>query len=61
MGTKGLIYLGILVGGIIGGGFGNLLDHQSFFSLTNFGGWSIIMGGIGSIVGIFVGYKLGNN
>jgi hypothetical protein len=58
MSTKALIWIGIFVGGAIGGGIGNLFDHQSFFSLTNFGGWTILMSGVGSIVGIWAGYKL---
>jgi hypothetical protein len=56
---KFMITLGIIIGGAIGSGIGNLFDHQSFFSLTNFGGWSILMSGIGSFVGIWLGYKAG--
>ena len=58
---KLMIFLGITVGGAIGGGFGNLLDHQSFFSLTNFGGWTILLSTIGSFVGIWAGFKAGRN
>jgi hypothetical protein len=54
---KFMISLGIIVGATIGGGVGNLFDHQSFFSLTNFGGWSILFSTLGSFVGIWAGYK----
>lgn len=57
MNTKAMIWIGIFVGGAIGSGLGNLLDHQSFFSLTNFGGWNIILSAVGSIAGIWAGYK----
>ena len=56
---KFMISLGIIIGATLGGGIGNLLDHTSFFSLTNFGGWSILMSTVGSLVGIWAGYKAG--
>lgn len=56
---KLMIFLGITIGGAIGGGFGNLLDHQSFFSMTNLGGWTILLSMIGSLVGIWAGYRAG--
>ena len=56
---KLMIFLGITVGATIGGGIGNLLDHQSFFSLTNLGGWTILFSTIGSFVGIWAGYRAG--
>jgi len=52
---KLMIFLGVTICGAIGGGIGNLFDHQSFFSLTNFGGWTILMSTIGSFVGVWVG------
>lgn len=58
---KLMIFLGITVGGAFGGGIGNLLDHQSFFNLTNFGGWVILFSTIGSFAGIWAGYKVGKN
>jgi hypothetical protein len=58
MSLKTLIWVGILIGGTIGGGIGNLLDHQSFFSLTNFGGWTIMLSGVGSLAGVWAGYKV---
>lgn len=56
---KLMIFLGITVGASLGGGIGNLLDHQSFFSLTNLGGWTILFSTIGSFAGIWAGYKAG--
>ena len=54
---KFMITLGIIIGGTIGGGIGNIFDHQSPFNLVAFGGWSLIMSTIGSLVGIWAGYK----
>ena len=56
---KLMIFLGVTVGATIGGGIGNLFDHQSFFSLTNLGGWTILLSTVGSFVGIWAGYKAG--
>jgi hypothetical protein len=53
MNTKALIWIGITVGSIVGGYLGGLLDHGNIL-----GGWSIIGGTIGSILGIWAGYKL---
>ena len=61
MSTKTLIWIGIFVGGAIGNGIGNLFDHKSFLSLTNFGMWGIMLSGVGSLVGIWAGYKIGKN
>jgi hypothetical protein len=58
---KTAVWIGILIGGIIGGAIGNLFDHKSFFSLTNFGEWTIVLSGVGSIVGIWVSYKIYKN
>ena len=49
-----MIWLGIFIGGAIGSWLGALLTHNNYLS-----GWSIIMGGIGSIAGVYAGYKLG--
>ena len=57
---KLMILIGITVFGTIGGGLGNLLDHQSFFGF-GLGGWSILLSTIGSFVGIWAGYKAGQN
>lgn len=51
---KLMIWLGILIGGTIGGWIGALMTHNNWFSLS-----SILWSGVGSIAGIFAGYKLG--
>ena len=53
---KKLIYLGIAIGGTLGGWLGSLLDHGNAL-----GGWAILGGAIGSCIGIWAGYKLGTN
>jgi hypothetical protein len=53
---KGLIYLGITVGGIIGGYVPVILFHQGSFSAA-----SLIGGTIGSFLGLWAGYKLGSS
>ncbi len=52
---KSLIWLGIFVGGAVGGGIGSLLDHGNML-----GAWSLILGTIGSLGGIWAGWQLGN-
>ncbi len=53
---KRLIYLGIAIGGALGGWLGSLPSHGNWLS-----GLSIIGTTIGSLVGIWAGYKLGSN
>lgn len=55
METKTYIWIGIFVGGIVGGIVGSWLDHGNGFGL-----WSILLSGVGSIVGIIAGYKFSN-
>jgi hypothetical protein len=55
METKTYIWIGITVGGVIGGILGGMLDHGNLLGM-----WGILLSGVGSIIGIFVGYKLGN-
>jgi hypothetical protein len=50
---KTAIWIGIFVGGTIGGWIGALMTHGNWFSLT-----SILLSGVGSIAGIFVGFKI---
>jgi len=56
---KLVILISITVFGTIGGALGNILDHQSPFNLLYFGGWSIVVGTIGSFFGVWAGYKAG--
>ncbi len=56
METKTYIWIGIIIGGAIGGWLGATVDHGNYL-----GFWSIIISGTGSIVGVFAGYKLGNS
>lgn len=51
---KLMIWLGILAGGTIGSFVGAALDHGNWM-----GGWSIALSTIGSIAGLWAGYKLG--
>ena len=53
---KLFIWIGLTAGGILGGWLGSLLDHGN-----GFGVWSILLSGVGSIVGIWAGYKLYQN
>lgn len=53
---KLLIWLGIIVGGAIGGWLGATLDHGNYFGVL-----SILLGGVGSLAGIWAGFKIGKN
>lgn len=53
---KLMIFIGITVGGLVGGWLGGLMDHGNML-----GGWSILFSGIGSLVGIWAGYKVAQN
>lgn len=52
---KGLISLGILIGGGVGGWLGSLADH------TGLGLWSVLGTLVGSLLGIWAGYKIGSS
>ena len=56
MSTRTLIYIGIAVGGTLGGWLGSLLDDGNFFGM-----WGIVLGAVGSLLGIWTGYKLGGS
>lgn len=52
---KSLIYIGITIGGILGGLIGAKLDG-------GLGVWSLLLGGlVGPIIGLWAGYKIGKN
>ncbi|HSW85057.1 MAG TPA: hypothetical protein VLF79_00385 [Candidatus Saccharimonadales bacterium] len=52
---KLMILIGVTVGGLLGSWLGAaLFDHGNAL-----GGWSLILGTIGSFAGIWVGYKAG--
>jgi uncharacterized membrane protein YeaQ/YmgE (transglycosylase-associated protein family) len=53
---KLFIFLGLTIGGLLGGWLGSVLDHGN-----GLGGWSILLSTIGSLVGIWVGYKAARN
>ena len=56
MSTKTLIYIGLTVGGLIGGWLGSMMDHGN-----PFGAWGIILGTVGGLAGICAGYKAGTS
>lgn len=49
---KLMIWLGILVGGAVGGLIGMPLDG-------GLGAWSVILSTVGSLAGVWAGYKIG--
>lgn len=56
METKTYIWLGVGVGGTVGGLIGTVLDHGN-----GLGAWTLLLSTVGSILGIWAGYKLGNS
>jgi hypothetical protein len=53
MSLKSYVWLGLGIGGVVGGFLGAWLDNGNAF-----GAWSIILGAVGSLAGIWAGYKL---
>jgi hypothetical protein len=54
---KLMIWIGIFVGGTLGGWLGAaMFDHGNWL-----GGWSILLSGLGSILGVWLGYKIGKD
>ena len=49
-----MITIGVTIFGTIGGWIGALMTHNNWLS-----GWSILLGGVGSIAGVWAGYKAG--
>lgn len=50
---KGLMTICITVGGLLGGWIGQMMDHGN-----GLGGWSLVLGTVGSLVGIWAAIKL---
>lgn len=53
---KTAIWIGILIGGTIGGWIGAIMTHGNWFSVT-----SLLLSTVGSLLGIWVGYKIGKS
>lgn len=53
MSTKTLIWAGLFIGSTLGSYLPTL------FGQSVFGGWSIIWSAVGGIVGVWIGYKMG--
>lgn len=53
MNSKALIYTLLTVGGLVGGFLGGILDNGNMFGL-----WSFLLGFVGGIAGIWLGYRL---
>ena len=51
---KLMIWIGITVGGLLGSWLGALLDGNNYL-----GTWSILLGGVGSLAGLWASYKVG--
>lgn len=49
-----MIWMGLTLGGIIGAYLGSLLDNGNYL-----GGFSIFFGTLGSLAGVYLGYKAG--
>jgi uncharacterized protein YcfJ len=53
---KKMIYLGATIGGVLGGYLGSILDKGN-----SLGAWSLVLGAVGGLAGIWAGYKIGQN
>jgi hypothetical protein len=51
--SKGVVWIGAIVGGLVGGAIPALWGDTSFLSP-----WSIVLGTVGGILGIVAVYKL---
>ena len=51
-----MISLGLLIFGSLGGWLGSMMDHTSGIGL-----WSLALSTVGSLFGIWVGYKIAKN
>lgn len=55
MSTKTLVWLGVIVGSVLG------QFVPTFFGISAFSLWAVIASAVGSIIGIILGIKIGNN
>ena len=53
---KAAIGIGVTVGSLLGGWLGSLFDGGNML-----GGWGILLGGVGGLLGIYVGYRIGRD
>jgi hypothetical protein len=53
---KKFVTLGMLIFSTLGGWLGTTMDHGN-----GFGGWAILMTALGGFLGIWIGYKVGQN
>jgi uncharacterized protein YcfJ len=53
---KLMIFIGITIGSLIGGWLGAAMSHGNWLS-----GWSILLSGVGSLAGIWAGYRAGQS
>jgi uncharacterized protein YcfJ len=49
---KAMIFVGITIGGLIGGWIGSILDHGN-----GLGPWSLLLSTVGSLAGIWAAVK----
>jgi hypothetical protein len=53
---KALLWFGLTAGGVLGSWIGGLLDHGNWLGV-----WGILLGAIGSLLGIWAAYKAAQN
>jgi hypothetical protein len=50
---KLMIWIGVLIGGTLGGIIGSIADHGNWLGI-----WTILLSTTGSLLGIWAGYKM---
>ena len=53
---KLMIFIGIFVLGTVGSWLGAMVSHGNWFSV-----WSILLGAVGSLAGVWAGFKAGQS